>query len=39
VAHSHNIRSLVGVTPSQLEIVIARYEGSALKIVGIIPPP
>lgn len=39
VGHSHNIRSLVGITPSQLEIVIARYEGGGLKVVGRIPPP
>jgi phosphohistidine phosphatase SixA len=39
VGHSHNIRSLVGVTPAQLEVVIARYDGSGLKVVGRVPPP
>jgi phosphohistidine phosphatase SixA len=39
VGHSHNIRALVGITPAQLEIVIARPEGSGLKVVGRIAPP
>lgn len=39
VGHSHNIRSLVGITPSQLEVVIVRHEGGALKVVGRVPPP
>lgn len=39
VTHSHNIRSLLGINPGQLEVVIARPEGGTLKVVGRIPPP
>jgi phosphohistidine phosphatase SixA len=37
--HSHNIRSLLGINPAQLEIVVARHDGKGLKVVGRIPPP
>lgn len=39
VTHSHNVRALLGITPAQLEIVIARPVGGSLKVVGRIPPP
>lgn len=39
VTHNFNIRELVGVSPSQAEVVVAKSEGGALRLVGRIPPP
>lgn len=39
VTHNVNIRSLVGVSPRQAEVIVARPGGKHLQLVGRIPPP
>jgi phosphohistidine phosphatase SixA len=39
VTHNFNVRSLVGVSPSQAEVIIARPAGGRLELVGRIPLP
>lgn len=43
VTHNFNIRSLVGVSPRQAEVIVTRFEsgepGGALRLVGRIQPP
>lgn len=39
VTHNFNIRSLLGVSPSQAEVIVARVDDGRLVLVGRIPPP
>lgn len=39
VTHNFNIRSLVGVSPAQAEVIVARWRDGRLERVGRIPPP
>ena len=39
VTHNFNIRSLVGVSPAQAEVVVTRVTAEGFKLVGRLPPP
>ncbi|HEY5762679.1 MAG TPA: histidine phosphatase family protein [Rhodocyclaceae bacterium] len=39
VTHNFNIRSLLGVSPAQAEVIVARLTDEGLELVGRLPPP